>query len=138
MTTNKKMILSGLVAGVVLLILSIASLYSSLWLFPKLSLQYYDAAFDAQSSRYMIYYAHPFVIGLALSWFWNRFKGVLTGSFLMRGIEFGLVYALIAIFPVMWLIYSAIDVSLAMVATWLAFGLLQGVVAGLVFEKMNP
>lgn len=138
MYESKKIILSGLVAGVVLLILSIVCLYGTIWLFPSLASQYYDPAFDAQSSRYMIYYAHPFVIGIALSWFWNRFKGALTGSFLMRGIEFGFVYAMIAIFPVMWLIYSAISVSLLMVATWFLFGLLQGVIAGLVFEKLNP
>ena len=134
----KKIILSGLLTGVVLLILSIVSLYVTIWAFPTLAAQYYDPAFDTQAGRYMIYYAHPFVIALALSWFWNRFKGVLTGGFLTRGIEFGLVYALIAIFPVMWLIYSAMSVSLAMVATWWVFGLLQGIVAGLVFEKLNP
>jgi hypothetical protein len=138
MNASKKILLSGLVAGTVLLIFSIAGLYGTVWLFPKLAVQYYDAAFDAQSSRTMIYYAHPFVIGMALSWFWNRFKGTLKGSFLIRGIEFGVVYALIAIFPVMWLIYSAINVSLPMVATWFLFGLLQGTIAGLVFEKMNP
>ena len=34
--------------------------------------------------------------------------------------------------------YSALSVSLAMVGTWLVFGLLQGVVAGFVFEQLNP
>ncbi len=134
----KKIILSGLVAGVVLLILSIAALYLTILLLPNVAVQYYSPAFDTQASRVMIYYAHPFVIGLALSWFWDRFKGCLTGNFLARGIEFGFIYALIAIFPVMWLIYSAIDVSLSMVGTWWVFGLLQGVVAGFVFEKLNP
>jgi hypothetical protein len=134
----KRTIFSGLLAGVVLLILSIVSLYVTIWFFPSVAAQYYDPAFDTQAGRYMIYYAHPFVIALALAWFWNRFKGVLTGSFLTKGIEFGFVYALIAIFPVMWLIYSAMNVSLALVATWWMFGLLQGLVAGLVFEKLNP
>jgi hypothetical protein len=138
MNVSKKIILSGLVAGIVLLILSILGLYATIWFFPKLAAQYYDPAFDNQSGRYMIYYAHPFVIAMALSWFWHRFKSVLTGSFLARGMEFGLLYALIAIFPMIWLIYSAIDVSLPMVATWFVFGLLQGVIAGFVFEKMNP
>ena len=134
----KKIILSGLLAGVVLLILSVCGLYATIWLFPGVAAQYYDPTFDTEGPKYMIYYVHPFVIALALSWFWNRFKGVLSGGFLTRGIEFGLVYALIAIFPVMWLIYSAMSVSLAMVFTWWIFGLLQGLVAGLVFEKVNP
>ncbi len=134
----KKIILSGLTAGIVLLILSILGLYATIWFFPQLATQYYDPTFDTQSARYMLYYAHPFVIALALAWFWARFKSVLTGSFLTRGIEFGIIYTLIAILPVMWLIYSALNVSLQMVGTWLVFGLLQGVISGLVFEKMNP
>ena len=134
----KKIISSGLVAGTVLLILSILALYATIWFFPTLAAQYYDPAFDSQSGKYMIYYAHPFLIALALAWFWDRFKGTLKGSYLAKGIEFGVVYALIAIFPVLWLTYSALSVSLVMVGTWLAFGLLQGVVAGLVFQLLNP
>jgi hypothetical protein len=134
----KKIIISGLLAGVVLLILSILGLYVTIWFFPGLAAKYYDPAFDSGPDKYLLYYVHPFIIALALSWFWDRFKTVLKGSFLTRGIEFGVIYALIAIVPGMWLIYSAMSVSLAIVATWLLFGLLQGLIAGLVFEKLNP
>jgi hypothetical protein len=134
----KKIILSGLLAGVVLLILSILALYLTIWLFPGLASQYYDPAFDTGADKYLLYYVHPFVIGLALSWFWDRFKTLVKGSFLTRGIEFGVIYALIAILPALWLTYSAMSVSLAIVSTWLLFGLFQGLIAGLVFEKLNP
>lgn len=134
----KKTIKAALIAGVVLLVLSVLGLYTTIWLFPKLAEQYFGPAFKTQSSRYMIYYVHPFIIGIALSWFWNRFKGILTGSFITRGIEFGLIYSAIAVFPMMWMIYSALSVSLLMISTWFVFGLLQGIIAGLVFEKVNP
>lgn len=134
----KKIIISGLIAGVVLLILSILGLFITIWLFPTIASQYFDPAFDMQSSRVMIYYIHPFIISLALSWFWQRFKSALTGSFITRGIEFGFIYMLVAILPMMWMIYSAMSISFEMVATWFVFGWLQGVIAGLIFEKMNP
>jgi len=134
---NKKTVLCGLLAGVIMLVLSIIGLYGTIWLFPQLAVQYFDPAFDAQSDRYILYFAHPFIVGLALSWFWERFKRVLKGAFFSRGIEFGLAYAVISVFPMMWLIYSAIDVSLALVGSWLLSGIVQGMVAGLVFEKMN-
>jgi hypothetical protein len=86
----------------------------------------------------VLYCIHPFVISLALSWFWDRFKGVLKGSFITRGIEFGFIYALVAIFPMMWLIYSSMSISLIVVAVWFLLSLLQAVIAGLVLEKMNP
>jgi len=134
----KKIIVSGLVAGVVLLVLSVLGLHMTIWLFPSLATQYFDPAFDTGQSKEMFYYIHPFIISMALAWFWARFKGVLTGSFLTKGIEFGLIYVVVATFPMMWLIYSAMNVSLAMVSTWFVLALAQGIVAGLVFEKMNP
>ncbi|HUZ57909.1 MAG TPA: hypothetical protein VMU83_03940 [Hanamia sp.] len=134
----KKIIIPGLVAGVIILILSVLCLYLTIWLFPDMAMQYFDPAFNDQASRAMIYYIHPFIIAMALSWFWNRVKGILTGSFLTRGIEFGIIYVLVATFPTMWLIYSAITVSMEMTFTWFLFGLLQGIIAGLVFERMNP
>ncbi len=134
----KKIIIAGLVAGALLLILSVLGLYMTIWFLPNLAAQYFDPAFSTESGRVMLYYIHPFIIAMALSWFWNRFKGVLTGSFISRGIEFGAIYTLIATLPMMVLIYSAMNVSLAIVATWFVLALLQGTIAGLVFEKMNP
>jgi len=134
----KKIIIPGLVAGLVILILSVLGLYLTIWLLPGVAMQYFDPAFNDQASRAMLYYIHPFIIAMALSWFWNRVKGILTGSFLSRGIEFGLIYVLVATLPTMWLLYSAITVSLEMTVTWFVFGLLQGIIAGLVFERMNP
>ena len=134
----KKIIIAGSVAGVLLLLLSVLGLYTTIWFFPGLAVQYFDPAFSADADKVMLYYVHPFVISMALSWFWNRFKGVLTGSFMTRGIEFGLIYTLIATLPMMLLIYSAMNVSLSIVATWFLLALLQGSISGLVFEKMNP
>jgi hypothetical protein len=134
----KKVIFPGLVAGVVLLILSIFGLYLNIWIFPDLAMQYFQPAFNEQSSRIMLYFIHPFIIAMALSWFWSKIKGILKGSFLTRGIEFGIIYALIATFPAMWLVFSSITVSLQMVATWFVLGLIQAIIAGLVCEMMNP
>jgi hypothetical protein len=134
---HKRIIFSGLAAGLVLLVLSVLGLFGTIWLFPSLAVQYFNPTFDTQSERAILYFAHPFIAGLALAWFWDRCKGLFKGSFLGRGIEFGLLYWLVAVFPMMWLIYSAIDVSLVLVGSWLIFGLLQGIAAGLLFEKMN-
>src|SRR5271168_864804 len=132
-----KIIIPGLVAGLVLLAMSIVGLYVTIWLFPALAVLYFDPAFDTQSERAILYFIHPFVAGLALSWFWDRSKSLFKGSFFARGIGFGLLYWLVAVLPMMWLIYSAIAVPLQLVASWLLFGLIQAVIAGFVLEKMN-
>ncbi len=134
---HKRIIYPGLVAGLALLLLSVAGLYSTIWLLPSLAVQYFDPAFDSQSHRVIVYFAHPFVASLALAWFWDRSKGLFKGSFVSKGIEFGFLYWLVAVLPMMWLIYSAIDVSLLLVGSWLVFDLIQRIVAGLLFQKMN-
>ncbi len=134
----KKIVIAGFVSGVTLLILSVLGLYVTIWFFPGIAVQYFDPAFNSGGDRFMLYFIHPFIIGLALSWFWDRFKSLLKGGRLTRGIEFGLIYVMIATLPMLWLIYSAMNVSVTMVVTWFVLALAQGLVAGLIFEKMNP
>jgi hypothetical protein len=134
----KKIFVSGIIAGFVLLIFCVIGLYASEWLLPELTKDYYTPVINAGAGRVIIYSVHPIITGLALSWFWSKFKDSLTGSFFSRGIEFGLIYAVIGILPMLWLVYSPLNATLSMVAGWFLFWVFQGLVAGLVFEKTNP
>jgi hypothetical protein len=77
------------------------------------------------------------VLAFALAWFWNRFKDLFVGNLFFRGLEFGFVYAIIATIPIMVLIFSAIDVSLAVIGSWVLYGFLQGTIAGLIFARLH-
>ena len=134
----KRIFISGGVTGLVLVIFSIVALYSTIWLLPGIAIEYYDSAFRSNGRGAVLYYIHPFILSLALAWFWERFKGVFTGNYVMRGIEFGLVYLIVSTLPAMWMIYSAMSVTLVIVLTWLAYGFIQAVIAGLIFERLNP
>lgn len=134
----KKILTSGLLAGVVLLVFSIGVLYFTAKVVPSLGEEYYNPIFRSSSDRNVFFYIHPFILGIALAWFWERFKGQFEGGWLWRGLELGFVYAIVATLPAMWIIFSAIDVSLTMVLTWLLYGFIQASVAGLIFAKMNP
>ncbi len=131
-------IIPAIVAGVVLLILSIATLYGLVALFPGLAEEYYNPIFRAEDDRNWMFYVHPFILSFALAWFWDRFKGKFNGSWIIRGLELGLVYVIVATIPVMWITFSAIDVGASMVLTWIAYGFAQTSIAGWVFAKMNP
>jgi hypothetical protein len=134
----KKFIVPGLVAGVALLVLSYAVLYLTINLFPNIAEQYYSPVFWPGQDRAILFYLHPFVLSFPLAWFWNRIKSSFKGALLLRGIELGVVYALVATLPAMWITFSAIDVSFTMVLTWLGYGLLQATVCGLIFAALNP
>ena len=104
-------IIPAIVGGIVLLILSIATLYGLVALFPGLAQEYYDPIFRAEDDRNWMFYAHPFILCFALAWFWDRFKDGIRGSWILRGLELGLVYVIVATIPTMWITFSAIDVG---------------------------
>jgi len=134
----KKILLSGLVAGAILFVISYGSLLVAIKYFPAFFTGYNNPLFNSDGSRDALFYLHAFVISFALSWFWDRFKTLLKGPFIMRGIEFGLVYGIIALAPVMWITFSSLDITLGMVVSWFFYGLAQASIAGIIFAKLNP
>lgn len=137
-TEMKKVLAPGLVAGFVLLGLSYMILYSTINFMPGLVEEYYNPIFWPGNDRALLFFLHPFILSFALAWIWSRFREQFKGPKLLRGLELGVVYALVATLPSMWITFSAISVSLAMILTWFAYGLLQATVAGWIFAFINP
>ena len=134
----KKILIPGFAAGFILFVVSYGCLYMGITFFPALFTEYNNPLFSSQGNRDVFFYLHPFIFSFALAWFWDRFKGLFKGRILLRGIEFGLVYSIVALLPIMWISYSALDVTVIMVLSWFAYGLMQATVAGLIFAKINP
>lgn len=134
----KKILVNGLLAGGLLLLLSFVMLYSSIYLLPSIAEEYYSPAFRSDEGGQWLFFLHPFVLGMALSWFWERFKGQFEGAFWLRGLELGLVYAVVAILPSMWMTFAAINVSGVLVFTWILYAVVQGTIAGLLLAKLSP
>lgn len=134
----KRIITSGLVASVVLFLLSYGGLYLAIQLFPQVFVEYNNPLFNSDGSRDVLFYSHAIIISFALAVFWERFKGVSNRHFIIRGMEFGLLYALVALLPVMWITFSSLDITFVMVATWFLYGLFQALIAGVIFAKINP
>jgi hypothetical protein len=135
----KKIITSSLLAGFVLLILSLLLLYVSIAVFPNLAEEYFSPVFRWSSAKTdWLFYTHPFVLAFALKWFWERYKDIFKGPLVLRAFEVALVYGIVAMVPVLWLTFSAIDISFGMVFTWLVYGIIQAFIAGIIFAKLNP
>lgn len=134
----KKILVSGLIAGCILFVLSYGGLFLTVKFFPALFVEYNNPLFNSDGNRDSLFYLHAFIFSFALAWFWDRFKSMFRGGFLLRGLEFGLVYAIVALLPVMWISFSALDVTFVMVLWWLAYGFIQATIAGIVLAKLNP
>jgi hypothetical protein len=136
----KKMMVSGIVAGIILSILSYGGLFVavSIKFFNPFFVEYLSGVFISDQSRDLFFYTHALVISFALAFFWDRFKSDFKGHVIVRGLEFGAVYSLTGLLPILWMTYSQIDVSSTMVLSWFGFGFFQSSVAGIVFAKLNP
>ncbi len=133
-----KIIVAGFVIGIVLSLMSYGGLYLSIQLIPEIFTQYNNPLFNSNGNRDALFYSHAFVISQALSWSWAILKSQLKGNILIRGISFGLIYAVIALLPVMWITFSSLDISFEMVASWFTYGFMQAVIAGVLFAKFYP
>lgn len=134
----KRVILTVIISGFAILTLSGAMFYISAFCFPAVTQEYLSTVFRSEGKTDWLFYVHPFVLSIALKWFWERYKDIFKGPIIVRAIEVALVYGIVALIPVLWLTFSAIDVSLPMVLTWLLYGFLQAFTAGIIFAKLNP
>ena len=133
----KKVFTSGLIVGLVVFIISYGGLFLAVRFLPELFIVYNNPLFSS-NGRDILFYMHAFIISFALSWFWDRCKRSFHGHSVLRGVEFGLVYAVVALLPVMWITFSSLDITVFIVASWFFYGLFQALIAGMMLSKLNP
>ncbi|MDD4351901.1 MAG: hypothetical protein PHU71_02875 [Candidatus Gracilibacteria bacterium] len=132
----KKIVWLGLLAGLLTLLVGTGITYLMNFLSPSLAAEYQNTAlFRAWDDPLMsLFFAYPFVLCLALAWFWHKVKKVLTDGKIR---DFVLIYFFIATVPGMLISYSSFQVSLAMTLLWTVSGLINVFVAALVFKKFD-
>jgi hypothetical protein len=134
----KKHLIAAAVSSIVLLVFA----YLCLMIMPNLPESmvedYFSPSFVNDESRNLFYFVQPVVLAFALSWFWTRFKDSFAGNWMLKGLELGLVYVLIASLPAMILIYSWMNVSVATIGSWLLYSFAQATIAGEISARIDP
>jgi hypothetical protein len=134
----KKVLIPGLVAGVVMLIIGMLVSQAIHMIFPALAAEFKTALFRPWDDPIMsFYFAHPFVLGLALAFIWDKVKGIISGGPLKRATHLALGFFILSIVPGMLISYSSFPLSLLMIFSWTVSAFLQALGAGLVLAKMN-
>lgn len=129
----------GLLAGVTMLIVSLAwgAVASMAW--PQLATAYQEGqVFRPWSDPLMsIFFLHPIMVGVIMAWLWSKTKHLLKIALpLKHGVAFGLIYWAVSI-PGMIISYATFQISLLMVLSWTLNGLLQAIVAGIIFSYFD-
>lgn len=135
---GKKIILSGLLAGVLMLIAGFAVSFIFGLIFPGLQTEYMSGVFRPWTDPLMmLYFLFPFVTGLVFAWAWDLTKRNFKGTLWQRGAKFGMFIWVVCSIPGMLITYSSFVVSLTMIFSWLVMGLVNGIVAGWIFARFN-
>lgn len=126
------MLKRGLVAGLVLLFVSFGLNWLMGFVFPSYGASYQNPAiFRPWSDPLMlVYFAHPFIAGMVLSYLWDKVKA-------KDPMEFARLYFIVATIPGMFITYTSMQVTLLMVLVWSLLGFLEAYVAGYIFTKVK-
>lgn len=142
----KKIILSGLLTGLVLFLASqvVSQIFGII--FPSITAEYQNPNLfrSFKDPLMLLFFLHPFLVGILLAWFWEKTtlqrdsgQESIFGKGIMGGVKFGLTYWVIATIPGMFATYSSMPYSFAIVMSWLISGLVSAVLAGIILQKLN-
>lgn len=106
---------------------------------PTISTQYQNTeVFRPWSDPLMlIYFAYPFILGIVSYYLWRLLKPQLKGEGVNKALQFAWIYFVISTIPGMFITYTSMQISLAMVLLWSATGFLEAFVAGIIFSRIG-
>ena len=134
----KKVVFFGLVAGALMLAVSIVLSLILSAIFPEAMVVYSNVEIFRQWDDPLMYYfiLHPFVMGIILSFIWLKVRGLIDEEGLKKGLVYGFYVWLFFGVPGMLMSVSTFQVSAFLVGTWTVSILAQDLVAGVVFARM--
>lgn len=136
----KKVILPGILIGVLILVVEMGLSYAANLIFPSLIAEYSNTnLFRPWSDPLMLYLygAYPFVMGIAFAWAWNKVKVLFAGGAIQKGFFFGLAFWIVCSIPGMLISYSSFQLSLIMILSWTFSGFAWAVLSGMILAKLN-
>lgn len=134
-----KIVKSGLAAGIVMLVISVALMPVWSTLIPGQQAEYENEhIFRPWSDPLMSYvFVHPFVLGLLMAYAYTYFgRGWKKKSLLCKGTFYGLLVWLVGGLPGMLMTISSFQLSNAMVLSWTVQGLIATLAGGFVIVKL--
>lgn len=134
----KKIFLSGLAAGIAMVVVNMALNLVFNVIFPDLQKSYMNPIFRPWNDPIMmLFFLYPIALGFGLSFVWDKTKKLFSKSCCWNGINFSLIYFAVSGIPSFLINFSSFNLPLVMILTWTVMGLVDGVVAGLVLAKLN-
>lgn len=128
----------GIVAGLVMLVVMLMVNFGFPMIFPQITLEYSTQMYKSWNDPLMLlFFLHPFILGLILSWVWNLTSIIMKGDELTKVINFALAFFIVTQIPGMFITFTSMNVSLLMISSWMLSNLAQVFAGSFVISKMN-
>jgi hypothetical protein len=132
----KKIILPGLLLGLIILIIGMILNYLFM-LIPSVNADYTSGFMRSwQDPLMMAFFFYPFILGLVFAWLWDKTKSSFKGK--MRGCYFGWLLFFLTTVPGMWITYTSFNLSFLTILGWTVSGFINAIIAGFFLAWRNP
>lgn len=135
----KRILFPGLLAGGLMLGVSLVLGLVSSAIFPDAMAEYSNSEIFRQMDDPLMFYfyLHPFVMGVILSFIWLKVRGLIDGDGLKKGLVYGFYVWLLFGVPGMLISITTFQVSTLLVLTWTVSVLAQDLAAGVGLARMT-
>ena len=133
---TKTIVVSGIVAGIVILVLSmiVSTATQALFDYNVLTLAGMRSVNDPVS---MLFFLHPFVVGLAMAILYDFTKKSFTGTATRKGIVLGLLGWIVYGIPSAFIVFSSMDYPIGFTVNSVIGSLLYMLGAGITITRLS-
>ena len=133
---TKTIVISGIVAGIVILVLSmiVSTATQALFDYNVLTLAGMRSVNDPVS---MLFFLHPFVVGLAMAILYDFTKKSFTGTAIRKGIVLGLLGWIVYGIPSAFIVFSSMDYPIGFTVNSVIGSLLYMLGAGITITRLS-
>jgi len=133
---TKTIVVSGIVAGIVVLVLSmtVSTATQVLFDYNVLTLVGMRSVIDPVS---MLFFLHPFVVGLAIAILYDFAKKSFTGTAIRKGIVLGLLGWIVYGIPSAFIVFSSMDYPIGFTVNSVIGSLVYMLGAGVTITRLS-
>ena len=133
---TKTIVISGIVAGIVILVLSmiVSTATQALFDYNVLTLAGMRSVNDPVS---ILFFLHPFVVGLAMAILYDFTKKSFTGTAIRKGIVLGLLGWAVYGIPSAFIVFSSMDYPIGFTVNSVIGSLVYMLGAGITITKLS-
>jgi len=133
---TKTIVVSGIVAGIVILVLSmiVSTATQALFDYNVLTLAGMRSVNDPVS---MLFFLHPFVVGLAMAILYDFTKKSFTGTAIRKGVVLGLLGWVVYGIPSAFIVFSSMDYPMGFTVNSVIGSLVYMLGAGITITRLS-